>query len=215
MGQDWFRKTSWDEADRADFRARLARAQKYGRPQYLRIQAGTLMECGDQFLPAALELLDELLRDFPDSLELAGALEQKGELLYALGNVEAAAEAYAASVARMRSVPKMQTQDGWLNYGLLVAIEKLVLRYDDALQVLEEFSGTSPLMLSADWFKVRGSRALIFSERGLVREAAVNARLALEAAVQASSGIPYRPSLGLVGDRFSELREELREIAAA
>lgn len=213
MEREWYRKQAWTEADEADFRARLGRAKKQNRPQYLRIQAGTLIASGDQYLSQAVALLDEVIEGHPHSLEISSALAQKGACLRRLGNVAGAADAYAASVARMRAVPKMQLQDGWLDYGLLVATERLSPRYSDALEVLEEFSKSSPLMLPADWFSLHASRALIFAELRRVDLATEEARLALGAMEQRHSGVAYHPTIGLSGNADRHLRERLVRIA--
>jgi len=154
MEREWYQRQTWTKADQADFRTRLSRARSENRPQYLRLQAATLLASGDQYLSPAIALLDEVIEGHPQSLEVATAFGEKGAGLRRLGNIVGAANAYAASVARMRAVPKMQYQDGWLDYGLLVATERLSQRYTDALEVLAEFSALSPLMLRVDWFRV-------------------------------------------------------------
>ena len=213
MEREWYGRQTWTEADQADFCTRLGRARQENRPQYLRIQAGTLMASGNQCLSPAIALLDEVIEDHSLSLEVATALAQKGACLRRLGNIGGAADAYAASVARMRTVPKMQSQDGWLGYGLLVANERLSERYTDALEVLEEFSTSSPLMLPADWVRVHASRALIFAELRRDDEAAEEANAALSAMKQRNSGVAYHPSIGLVGDGDAHLRDRLVRIA--
>lgn len=213
MQREWYRRQTWTEADQADFRARLGKARKENRPQYLRIQAGTLMGSGNQCLSPAIALLDEVIADHSQSFEVATALAEKGACLRRLGNIAGAANAYAASVAQMRAVPKMQSQDGWLDYGLLVATERLSQRYADALEVLEEFSTSSPFMLPADWFKVHASRALIFAELQRDDEAAAEASTALSAMEHRNSGVAHHPSIGLIGDGYSNLRDRLDRIA--
>lgn len=213
MAQDWFRKRTWTEGDERDFRARLSRARKESRPQYLRIQAGSLAGSGPDYLAASIRLLEEMLNDYPQSLEVAVALAQKAQCLMELGDVEHAVECYAASVSRMRAVPKMQTQDGWLDYGLLVATERLSSRYDEALNLLAEFAAASPLMLPVDWFKVYTARALIFSELGEADRAAAEARLALDMSEQTQSGLQYHPHVGVVGARYAPLRARLEKLS--
>jgi len=66
MANDWFRKTSWGEADQADFFTRLKRSRTAGnKAQYLRIQASHLEGAGSpEFLRAAITLLDKMLTEF-------------------------------------------------------------------------------------------------------------------------------------------------------
>jgi tetratricopeptide (TPR) repeat protein len=212
MTGDWFRRTAWAAEDQRDFRARLARARAENRAQYLRIQAGTLAGHDRNNVPFALALLDELLETYPESLEVATALSQKAKCLYELGEVEAAADAYAASAQRMRDVPKMVT-DGWLDFALMVAIERLHSRYDEVLAILDEFAADWPLMLASQHFRLHASRALIAAERG-DGEAAGHAALALEAAEATDSGMPRRRSLGLVRG-YDDLRGRLESLSGA
>jgi tetratricopeptide (TPR) repeat protein len=211
--EDWFRKTSWSEQDQSDFRAHLARAQGRSRAQYLRIQAGTLSASQDLLQPA-IELLDEMLSSYPDSEEVATALAQKADCLYRLGDIEAAVSNYAASVERMRKHPKMLSQDGWLNFALIVAKEGVSARYNDVLSVLLEFAASSPFLLPADLFKIHAAKALIAMDRGIIDQARNEAKQALEAADQHASGLPHHPAVGLVGAEQDGLVDRLKNIAA-
>ena len=56
MANDWFRSPEWDEAARADFETRLARARPHNRQQYLRIKGLSLRAAGR--LDGARELLE-------------------------------------------------------------------------------------------------------------------------------------------------------------
>lgn len=81
------------------------------------------------------------------------------------------------------------------------------------MEVLEEFSASSPLILPADWFKLHASRALILAEQRRNNEAAEEAMQALRAMETRHSGVPYHPSIGLVGDYDPQLRARLELIA--
>src|SRR5690349_9374034 len=86
---EWFRRTTWSDADRVDFSARLKRSRGAGnKAQYLRIQAGHLADVGHH--AAAIELLDQLLAEFPERVELAQAHAQKAKSLADLGQFAAA-----------------------------------------------------------------------------------------------------------------------------
>ena len=69
---DWFRRTSWTDSDQQDFEQRLARARLHKRPQYLRIQAVSLVQTGEpDLIQAAQSLIDRFLREYADDLETA------------------------------------------------------------------------------------------------------------------------------------------------
>ncbi len=48
MADEWFRSPAWGPEDRADFEARLARARRTSRGQYLRIKGLALKDAGDR-----------------------------------------------------------------------------------------------------------------------------------------------------------------------
>ena len=80
MANEWFRRTAWTKNDQAEFEARLARARKQNRAQYLRIQASHLMEAANPKLTsAALELLNRMLAEYPSDIQVAQAHVQRAE----------------------------------------------------------------------------------------------------------------------------------------
>jgi hypothetical protein len=89
---DWFRRLTWTGADRTEFSGRLRRARTaFHKAQYLRIQALHLERDATPPQPkAALELLDQLLRDYPEPSQLSLALEQRARCLAVLGRGEEA-----------------------------------------------------------------------------------------------------------------------------
>jgi ribosomal protein S18 acetylase RimI-like enzyme len=85
--RDWYRKSTWSDADEQEFRERLAKARKKARPQYLKLQALYLIGAG---LPEpALQLLDEFFAD-PDEFHAADARALRERALAELESVEAA-----------------------------------------------------------------------------------------------------------------------------
>jgi len=76
--QDWFRKTTWSEADQADFWSHLRRSRTiFNKAQYLRIQANYL---SNRFPTVSLELIEVMIKDFPSRFELASAELLRGEI---------------------------------------------------------------------------------------------------------------------------------------
>jgi tetratricopeptide (TPR) repeat protein len=115
---EWFRRSTWSDADREDFNARLKRSRGDGnKAQYLRIQAGHLADAGHHAV--AIELLDRLFAEFPQRIELAQAHSQKAESLAQLGQTEAAVKEYRAALQTERDFPNVQT-NAWLDFGWLI-----------------------------------------------------------------------------------------------
>jgi hypothetical protein len=79
--RDWYRKSTWSAADQEEFRARLAKARRKARPQYLKLQALYLIGAG--LHEQALGLLDEFFAD-PDEFHAADARALRARALAAL-----------------------------------------------------------------------------------------------------------------------------------
>ena len=209
MAQDWFRKTTWTAEDQADFRQRLARARKDNRAQYVRIQALTLSEQGQELLPAAIALYDEVITLYPCESQLAMAYGGKGQCLEKLGRIDAALASYLQAIAQMRAFPNMN-DTAPLDFAWLVARKGISVHFQTALGVLDEFRHWD--IFPVGRFKYYGSRALILNaldESSAAREALT----ALAAAEEQTSGLRYHPLLGLVGGRFIAERALLAKIA--
>jgi len=206
--KEWFRKTTWTESDQQDFFKRLGRARASGRAQYLRIQAGHLE--GAELLLQALELLDLLLRDYPDDLELAMAHLQKAHCLTKLGKEGEAIKAYQAVIQRETEFPKTIT-DAWLDFGWFVVSRKLRNLYTEVLKVLS-LPGRR-LMFPIDHYRSHGIRAIIEEEKGnqmVAREFAIKA---IAAANTKHSEFHYHKDVGLVSVSDSDVHAQLVRLA--
>ena len=194
---EWFRRTSWTDADQADFEARLKRSRSsFHRAQYLRLQASHLQQVGERLLTeAALRLLDRVIAEYPEPSQLSSALQQRAECLVDLGCPEEALTAYVAALEARRREPR------WGNLAHL-GLAELVLAlkrpdlYPAAIQALDEFQ--EPQMLPANDYRNAAARALIAAERGddaLARDWACRA---LNAAAKTEAPLRYHRHLGLV-----------------
>jgi hypothetical protein len=68
--ESWYRRRTWTDEDRAGFFARLRRSRSgFHKAQYCRIQAYELQQAGNYH--AALELLDLLMKEWPDDAQKA------------------------------------------------------------------------------------------------------------------------------------------------
>lgn len=109
MGKtEWFRRTTWTPEDQADFAAHLARSRtSFHKAQYLRIQASHLREVGrPAFAVAALQLLDQLLAEYPEPSELSMTHLQRAECLLDLGRSEEALGAFRRALSTQRQHPQ-------------------------------------------------------------------------------------------------------------
>jgi tetratricopeptide (TPR) repeat protein len=213
MAKDWFRKTSWSDADQADFFDRLKRSRiASNKAQYLRIQAWYLEGVGSpELLRAALMLLDKRLAEFPETFELAQTYDQKASCLAKLGEIDKALDCCRLALETERKFPNMRTR-AYLQFGRLVAENKLARFFDDALAVLEEMKPRG-IEFPSDIYESFGICALIAAEKGEMEKAAEFAEVALNAAAKTHSGLRYHPTVGLVQDTNSRFYRSIEATA--
>ena len=213
MAKDWFRKTSWDEADQADFFAHLKRSRGAdNKAQYLRIQAWHLEETGSAILiRAALPLLDKILSEFPNTFELAMVYKQKASCLAWLGCAQEAIEFYRLALDTERKNPKMGTR-AWIEFGLFVCENNLTALFDEVIKVLDEKKSDS-FLFAVDIYQSSGIRAIIAAHRGNYSIARNFAKTALAAAAETKSGFRYHPTVGLVQDKETSFFKSVSVIA--
>ncbi len=215
MGRDnWYRRTTWTESDREAFFARLNRSRSAStKDQYLRIQALYLQKVGtEEMLRAALELLDLLLEQSPDSFQLASAYLQKAECLLALGDKAGAIEYFRKALQREREYPSVQTTAG-LEFGWMIVEQGLSHLYDEALEAIQAYAERKPgPMFPYQRYVVNAVRAIIAEERGYHEIASELAQRALNAAAQTHSGFRYHPKVGLVQNTDNPIHCRLLEI---
>ena len=210
---DWFRRTTWTNADREDFNARLNRSRGAGnKARYLRIQAGHLADAGEH--AAAIELLDRLFTEFPQRIELAQAHVQSAESMANLGQIEAAIEEYRSALQAERDFPNVRT-NAWLDFGWLVVERNLTEYYDEVSQVLQEFREEGGLKFPTIEYRYAAIQALLADHRGEKARAEVFAQQALAEASRDHSGLQYHPTVGLVGSERNTFANRLRTLAGS
>ncbi len=204
MADDWFRNTSWDHGIEAGFRKKLARSRD--KPQYLRLQAGSLVSGRPE---VALRLLDEYFALGAD-LFLADVWRTKAEAHGAMGETDSAVAAFEAALAREESFGKVFTNTR-LDYPCFIVLHRLDHLYDRALALADEPS-RGGIVLPAEVYKRNAVRAVVLAARNRIQEAREAASLALQSARETHSGIARHPTVGLV-DARDPLRTRVEEIA--
>jgi tetratricopeptide (TPR) repeat protein len=202
---DWFRNSDWNAEIEAAFFAKLRRARD--KKQYLRIQASTIAV---RKPVVALRLLDEYFA-LGDHFDHAQAHVDRASAYLALGEVEHAISALEAALAREEQYPRLLT-DAYLDLPFLIASRSIESRYSLALELLQRHRVR--LTFPVDHFRWHTSYALILSAQGQTASAREHARLALAAAAKDHSGFRYHRSVGLVGTKYQDMREQLSTAAA-
>lgn len=199
---DWYRNATWNESIAAAFDAKLKRARD--KNQYLRIQASYLAATHPE---AALRLLDRYF-ELGEHFDHAQAHVDRAAALTALGQHEAAADSYLAALQREKEHPHLKTS-AFVQYPYHVAVRSQRAHYERALDVLatgKEETFLTPVAVFW-WY---AASALILSDMGRSDKARKHAALALEAASQKESGLPYHPILGLVSAAEAPVLERLQ-----
>ena len=81
---DWYRCIHWNEQSEAEFFRRLKRA-RHQKPQYLVIQAGTLVGTGrSELAPTALNLIEVFVQEHYEPFFASGAFHTKAQALLIL-----------------------------------------------------------------------------------------------------------------------------------
>ena len=215
MANDWFTKSSWNEADQADFFAHFKRSRgASNKAQYLRVQADRLERTGSpELLQAAIVLLDKMLAEFPEVTQLALACCQKANCLAKLGDRDQALAYYRHALDAERKFPFSRTQT-LHDFGIFVVENKMTQFYDEALAVLEEMKLPGSEFPS-DVYKGYGIRALIAAHKGEIEKAKEFAGIALGAARKEHSGLRYHPTFGLVQNRESGFYQAIETIVTS
>lgn len=208
---EWYRRSTWSDADRDDFNSRLKRSRGAGsKAQYLRIQASHLAEANHH--AAAIELLDRLLAEFPEKMELALAHSIKAQSLAKLGHTDAATQEYRQALQAERAFPCIQT-NAWLDFGWLVVEKQLTNYYEEVTGVLQEFKGAGDSMFPVIEYRYAAIQAILADARGEKAQAREYALRAIAEAEKDQSGLRNHPTLGLVGNERAPFEEWLKVLA--
>jgi len=87
---DWFRNNNWNDTIETEFEARLKRSRgAFHKAQYLRIQAGYLLNSSDKNIQVVgLRLMNRMLSDFPtEEFSITLGHEQLGDYYFKTGDL--------------------------------------------------------------------------------------------------------------------------------
>jgi hypothetical protein len=207
---DWFRCTDWNEQREAEFFRRLRRARRQ-KPQYLVIQAGTLVGTGrTELAVAALNLIELFVQEHFDALFASGAFHTRARAFLMLDRSAEAFQAFEDALAARRAMPNV-IDSVWLEYPLTIARRRVRDRYPRALEVLNEFVSPSGMVFPIQQFQYFAALALISAEEADRASASRWARNALTA-ITKSAPFSGHPDVGLVGAPSADLQRELERL---
>jgi tetratricopeptide (TPR) repeat protein len=211
MSDEWFRSPSWREEDRELFEAKLGRAQKRNRAQYMRIKALSLAESDDKAARAAAgELFERIFSEHPDDeLQVTMAHTDKARWHRKRGEQDQAVEHYRRAVA-------LEDALGGIDWGADLELAELLVERNEDL-------GEAQRML--DRAAVKGLAFKSQRWRWLVTDAQLAAKVGERDRSVASSGaalklldddspdFPRHPDLGHIDTDRRTIRE-IKRLAA-
>jgi len=197
---DWYRRKTWTKIDEDEFFAKLGRARKDGRAQYLKIQAIELISTKNkELLEVAKILLNKMLTEYPnDDFNKGSALHTLGNIYRELNDYEIAIDYYKQALDFEQVYPNVRTQ-AYLDYSELVIKTGKIEKYDDVENtLLERYSG---LLFPIEKYKVNSILSIINSYKNRPDKAKHYAELAEKNATAEISELRYHKNLGVVKGR--------------
>ncbi len=208
---DWYRRKTWTQKDEEEFFAKLGRARKDGRSQYLKIQAIELIETKDKKLLEVAELLlNKMLTEYPDDkLNIGPALQALGDIYKLKEDLDSAISYYKRAIDFEAVFPNVQTQ-AYLNYSELIVKTERTEVYKAIEKVLEE--KTTGLLFPVEKYKVFSLLAVINKHFGKTEKVKYYENLVEQNANSETSGLRYHKYLGVVKERDSWLDRLIKKM---
>jgi tetratricopeptide (TPR) repeat protein len=197
---EWYRRKTWTKADEAEYFAKLGRARKDGRAQYLRIQAVEFVQAKDpDLLDPAESLIQKLFTDYPDDrLERSSALVTLGNIYRDRQLFDEAIEFYKKAIDFEEVYPKVITQ-AYLKYSELVVKQQKEDHFDFVEQIV--FRRIKGSLFPIEKYKAYSILSIVYTHKGDKDKAEEYAALADKNASAETSGLRYHKYLGIVTKR--------------
>lgn len=206
---EWYRRKTWTKTDEEEYFAKLGRARKDGRAQYLRVQAIELIETKDKNLLSVAEtLLNKILTDYPENqLEKSQTYNSLGEIYNLRENYETALEYFQKSLDFEKEFPNVITS-AYLNFSMTVICSKKMELYDNVEKLLTEQINKDTLKFPIQNYIMYSVLAVISDFKGDNEQAKIYADLAdMNAKTQRNSlWNPQKSKIGIVKDRIKWLK---------
>jgi len=200
MATEWYRRKTWTKSDEEEYFAKLGRARKDRRAQYLKIQAIELAETKDpELLDIAETLIQKLLSDYPDAeFERSSSLNTLGDIYKIREKFDKAIEYYKQAIDFEEIYPGVLTQ-AYLEYSELVVKLKKQEHYDFVEKIVSKRIQDSIFPLEK--YKAFAILSIVNNYKGNKDKAENFAALAEQNASAKTSGLRYHKYLGVVNER--------------
>lgn len=214
MATEWYRCESWTQAEDEHFFAKLGRARKDGRAQYLRIQAFHLVESRDlRLLETAESLLNKILADFPDNrVEKSMTLSQLGTIYRIRGSNDIALHYFKQAVDFEKEFPNV-ISDAHMNFAEIVVEEGRSELYGEVEEILVTEIEKGGFLFPSQRYTSSSVLSVIYASKGDHEKAKIHADIAESNATAKTNTLwnPRKSKLGVVEVRKGWLDKKVRE----
>jgi tetratricopeptide (TPR) repeat protein len=205
---DWYRRKTWTKTDEEEFFAKLGRARKDGRAQYLRVQAIELIETKDKNLLSVAEtLLNKILTDYPDHwIEKSQTYNSLGEIYKLREDYETALEYFQKSLDFEIEFQNVITT-AYLNFSETVVLAEKTELYGKVENLLTEKINKDTLKFPIQNYIMYSVMTVILEFKGHREQAKIYADLAEKNATTQTNSLlnPIKKKFGIVNDRIQWL----------
>ncbi len=205
---DWYRRKTWTKTDEEEYFAKLGRARKDGRAQYLRVQAIELIETKDtNLLSVAETLLNIILTEYPDNrIEKSQTLNSLGEIYKLREDYETALDYFQKSLDFEKEFPNVITTS-YLNFSETVVRAEKTELYDKVETLLIEKINEDTLKFPVQNYIMYSVMRVISEYKGNVEQSKIYADLSEKNATTQTNSLwnPHKKKIGTVKDRIKWL----------
>ncbi len=214
MANEWYRCESWTKAEEEHFFAKLGRARKDGRPQYLRIQAVHLIDSGDlRLLDVAETLLNKILTEYPDDrLQKSPALTMLGGIYRRRGNNERALNYFKQAIDFEKEFPNV-IWGASLSFAEIVVEEDRTEWYDEVEKTMLAEIENGGVLFPTQWYTIASVLCVIYASKGDREKVKFYADIAERNAMAKLNSLwnPRKKKLGLLEERNALLDKKVRQ----
>lgn len=205
---DWYRRKTWTKTDEEEYFAKLGRARKDGRAQYLRVQAIELIETKENNLLSVAEtLLNRILTEYPENrIEKSQTYNSLGEIYKLREDYETALEYFQKSLDFEKEFPNVTTT-AYLNFSETVVRAEKTKLYDEVANLLTEKFSKDTLKFPIQNYIMYSVMTVISEFKGDIEQAKIYADLAEKNATAQTNSLwnPQKKKFGVVKDRIKWL----------